>query len=726
MKLESTIRERLLNNNPFSFNAVGDPRENDFPDVEGIDQTVTRSIIQLIAQKQKQPRIPLAATVLGEAGSGKTHMIGRLIRAGSKGDVPFSFAYIRPFIDPHRAFRYLLQEIVSNLTRTSSSREKHRQIEYVCGQIFAQVLFKVAKRNSDNKIFNLAKKCQKEPLKALELSMSSKTRESAVRSTKKFLKDNHDDLNLFFLDVLLQYFFYEEKRDAARRWLMGRTIDEEDCELLGIRDDRSKQTPESLEDEACQILSSLDLILHVYGDRPLIVFFDQLENLTSKEQLKKFNHLIWFLSATTQAMMPIAFFRGLDWEKRFETSIDDFTIRRLKNNMFPLQGCTQDQAQAIIKSRLDTVLADLELPDPLYPFYPLCAEEFDKKINKNIKWPSRVINRANQMLYSLLIEKAPPIISPDKILVSAFTNKISNILAEFNQFEPDEGRLTLALHLYLNNRPENAGYTVKQLNESLEKIKYIDLVGSLHSVDGSTYQVAFLVDVELHFRTVGASLRKGITLMQKSKTNRALFIRDMRGPFPELPKWPATNQRLQELEDAGGSKIFLDKEAAAHWYALALLKFDIEAGDVSCEDGTSITRSQFNAFIQDWLNGKDYPAFAQLDNYLKAIPTPGKERNLGNSQPTSTTSPEQAPPKKTPSVTPVNPPVTKPSPEEIAKMADKILKQVPVRMLKADLLVDKLSEKHPISTDNLLLLLEDYHEQFTLIRAIDHTIIKLN
>lgn len=53
MKLEATIRERLLNNNPFAFNAVGDPRENDFPDIEGIDQMVTRSIIQLIAQKQK-------------------------------------------------------------------------------------------------------------------------------------------------------------------------------------------------------------------------------------------------------------------------------------------------------------------------------------------------------------------------------------------------------------------------------------------------------------------------------------------------------------------------------------------------------------------------------------------------------------------------------------------------------------------------------------------------
>ena len=222
--------------------------------------------------------------------------------------------------------------------------------------------------------------------------------------------------------------------------------------------------------------------------------------------------------------------------------------------------------------------------------------------------------------------------------------------------------------------------------------------------------MAFLIDVELHYNAVGASLRKGMGLMQKNTANRALFIRDMRCPFHGPSRWKATNQRLEEFEQAGGSKIFLDKEAAAHWYALALLKFDVEAGDVSLDDGSSITTAQLNTFIRDWLNGKDYPAFAQLDDYLRTIPVPLKRSDPPFPEPTP----------------PVIPPVRVPRPEEIAKVAGEVLKQVPVRMLKADLLVDKLSEKHPISTANLLLLLEDYHEQFTLIRAIDHTIIKLN
>ncbi|WP_446009525.1 hypothetical protein [Candidatus Electrothrix sp.] len=397
-------------------------------------------------------------------------------------------------------------------------------------------------------------------------------------------------------------------------------------------------------------------------------------------------------------MMPIAFFRGDEWADNFKVSLDNPVITRLEGNMFWLKGCTQDQAQAIIASRLDMALSGIQRPDPLYPF-SLDAKEFARVIDQRVKWPRQVINRANNMLYSLIIENPPPDIPPDEILASTFTNKISKILANFDQFEPDEGRLTLALQIYLSNRPDNAGYSLEQLEESSEKIKYIDLTGRLRTADDSPCQeAAFLIDVALHHKAVGASLRNGIAFMKKHGTNRALFIRDMRCPFPELPKWPSTNQQLQALEDAGGFRISLDKEAAAHWYALALLKFDIRAGDVCLNDGTSITIDQFNAFIRDRLNGNDYPAFAQLDDYLKAIPAPDENTD--------------------------KPPVESPA-KDIVWMAGQVLKQVPVRMLKADLLVDKLSEKHPISTDNLLLLLEDHHEQFTLIRAMDHTIIKL-
>ena len=341
MQVDPTTRERLLQNNPFSFSAAGDPRENEYPDVEGVDQAVTRSIMQLIEQKQKNPGTPRAAAVLGETGSGKTHMIGRLIRTGSKGKPAFSFAYIRPFIDPNRGFRYLLKEIVSNLNSKSFVRDEYSQIEYVCGKILTHVLIEAARRSSDKKVDSIAKTCQKDPVQALKLHMKPKTREAVFRFTKKFLKESHDELDASFLHVLLQYFFYEEKRSAARRWLMGKAIDQEDCNVLEVQDYRSKQPPEALEDEAHQILLSLDLILNHYGDRPLIVFFDQLENLTTKEQLEKFNQLLWFFSDRTRTMMPIAFFRGDEWADNFKVSLDNPIITRLEGHMFWLKGYTQ-------------------------------------------------------------------------------------------------------------------------------------------------------------------------------------------------------------------------------------------------------------------------------------------------------------------------------------------------------------------------------------------------
>ena len=78
---------------------------------------------------------------------------------------------------------------------------------------------------------------------------------------------------------------------------------------LGVHD-RSNRAPEALEDEARKIILSLDEILLEYGDRPIVIFFDQLEGLHGQKVLEKFQDMLQVLTDRTRAMMPMAFFRG--------------------------------------------------------------------------------------------------------------------------------------------------------------------------------------------------------------------------------------------------------------------------------------------------------------------------------------------------------------------------------------------------------------------------------
>ncbi len=314
MPIDPVIRQRLIENNPFSSNAAGDPMENSFPDVESVDRQVTQGIIRVIDQKCKQPGIPRAAAVLGETGSGKTHLIARLIRIGDRRETPFPFAYMRPFIDPNRAFRYLLREIVGNLSTVSLVARQCTQFGYFCGKILAGALIDLATQQNNADMLAFGHELDHIPYIGLKMRIKPMTQRKLTPQVKNFLLNSHASLNTNFVNVLTQYLLVADKRPAALRWMMGKMIDRQDCELLGVPD-RTGLGVDVLENEAQQILQCLNVVLESYGDHPLVIFFDQLENLDSRELLFKFRQLSWYISDVPPAMMQIAFFSGIEFDK---------------------------------------------------------------------------------------------------------------------------------------------------------------------------------------------------------------------------------------------------------------------------------------------------------------------------------------------------------------------------------------------------------------------------
>ena len=356
------------------------------------------------------------------------------------------------------------------------------------------------------------------------------------------------------------------------------------------------------------------------------------------------------------------------------------------------KGVLGAEAMKLIELRLDMTLADMKRPNPLYPFVPDHQKELDMILRAKYILPRQVVVRANRLLTeicSIVREET----GDDQIIQNAWKARYEEILANIDKYEPDEGRLTLALELYLKNRPEDAAYRMPDLERTAENVRYLDLQGEVRPKDGRPVKVAILIDVERHFATVGASLRRGVDFLAKKGVRQALFVRDMRAPFPEPPRWPATNKQLEAFRNTGGQTLFLEDKDAAYWYALALLSFAVDAGDVTRDDGTPLERTHLDAFLAGHVSGQTHPAFKGVDDYL------------GRSERAKTVDDTGG----------------------LVDLTTEILKKMPAKLMKAELLLNHLRKrtKGDIPLEALLPALKKHDDRFSIIPAKDGVIVKL-
>lgn len=606
------IIEILKEKQPFASSSAGSPWEGRYPDVPGLGDAVFEGVGQLIQMKAKNPGTPCSGLVLGEAGSGKTHLIGRLFDYAQNKHQPYSCAYIQPIIDPHKAFRCLLREIVTCLVLERGHGVC--QLDKIIAGIFTHVLKEMAKNTPT--LLHVACKIQKNPINALKLKTAKK--KEWIKATKSFLNNRHPDLAPEFVSVLVQYLFFSDRRNAAKNWLKGYAIDEDDLKLLNVHD-RSGSDVAALENEAHEIIQSLDSLLVHYSRRPLVVFFDQLENLKTDDLVQKLCQLIYFLGDQCRTMLPVAFFREVEWKKEYAPRMNQSCVQRLEANQMHILGASKKQAVELVKSRLNHVLGETPRPDDLYPFYPDHKGAFDQIFTYGEIFPRRVLIRSKNLLQEIVTGKPFKQTDSIQILSDAFESRHQEILAQFNEHAPDEGRLTLALEQYLENRPENGAYGFANLEWSSAKVKYIDLRGDLIQGGQTVAETVFMVDVELHHRSAGASLDRGIHHLESKKNKgRALYIRDKRCKFPE--SWTVNHQKLETLRQLKGGAIFLNDKQAARWYALARLKQDVEAGDVSDYDGNMIGSDAYCRFVRERVNGEAFPSFKPIDAYFEGMP----------------------------------------------------------------------------------------------------------
>lgn len=138
-EIPAEMRNRLKAMNPFTSSSVSDPWEYHYPDIDSINGAASEGIYHLIGQKSDSPRLPCAGLIFGETGSGKTHLIRRILKRGTASARPFPLAYIQPIEDPGQTYRYLLREVIVNLCYPAGSGGETTQLDRIVGKLIQEV-----------------------------------------------------------------------------------------------------------------------------------------------------------------------------------------------------------------------------------------------------------------------------------------------------------------------------------------------------------------------------------------------------------------------------------------------------------------------------------------------------------------------------------------------------------------------------------------------------------
>ena len=210
--------------NPFSNSRVDTPFQS-FPDIENIYQNEYEIILNSLESiKNDENHQSKGVVVLGDAGSGKTHLIMRLAKQRLENNRLF---FIRQPNNPDAVLYHIYNRMLESFFEKVSSC-RYTQLELLL----------------------------------------AKTLSSIVMDT--------------ILKGLIKFCTYRDpnRKEIIKRWLVTGSGDKEDIKSVGLETWADKISYEDFALEAISTFAKLSLV-----DEPLILVFDQLEGLKNKEDI---------------------------------------------------------------------------------------------------------------------------------------------------------------------------------------------------------------------------------------------------------------------------------------------------------------------------------------------------------------------------------------------------------------------------------------------------------
>jgi hypothetical protein len=362
--------------NPFDNVIVSEPRRIEKP-VSGLNDLSLAELVNPFQglEKGEIPRNAKVGSALfvisPEPGYGKSHLIGRLFKT-LQGRA--TLVYLRPFTNPASCWKSILLKMVQEMEFPESAETEfcsegdYTQLEGLAHGILKNVVIHGV-QNGTIKTRNkgvLLEYFQK--VSVLELRKSKKwstwvnERVSSLASRLNMrLRSAGIRLNASagsWLGVLGNYAYSPkdyDTRQACLDWLRGGSIDEDQAQLIHISKADRPSAELALNDvnELCKE-RIMDLCCLAGFYRPFLFCFDQTETYAvDPVNAQTFGLVVQSMVDDCLNQMTVITANQVPWLKTIQPHWQEAHIHRLRQPKIELESLTEQQAEELLKHRLE-------------------------------------------------------------------------------------------------------------------------------------------------------------------------------------------------------------------------------------------------------------------------------------------------------------------------------------------------------------------------------------
>lgn len=385
---ENRYRPILLNDPPQLLDRVNTPWDT-LPDLESYNGRVFNRIVRALrsltpASSQQPPRLSEGLLILGEAGTGKTHLLMRVAKNLCKTN---HILFVRRPNNEEAVAQHVWKNIVDSLAQKLPATDGERsQLDDLLAHVFSKVLIPVFEEDiRAGKNTPLRRrwidKLSRDPYSLFHMLGSGEQRQKNLniirKRTLKFLRDNSPNVDQHIAGVLITYCLVadQDRKRVLLNWLAGQDLDPSEAQNLGLPASwvpTGDETPEvavwqQREEIALRAISSIGHLSTYY--QPLILAFDQLEGLRDQERLTRRwgDVLREVFTMSPNYLILTCVFPSL-WREWFSNVLDRSVLERIAQQQVTLDQFGPEHGMQMLAIHLRESFRKHHLPNEIFPF----------------------------------------------------------------------------------------------------------------------------------------------------------------------------------------------------------------------------------------------------------------------------------------------------------------------------------------------------------------------
>ncbi|MFM2063901.1 MAG: hypothetical protein RLZZ507_3572 [Cyanobacteriota bacterium] len=346
--------------NPFSSSRVDTPFQNhpDYPDTYHQQFQILQTALNNI--KLDPNYQSKGVVVIGEPGTGKTHLMMRLAHERLSSN---RLLFIRQPNNAQSILYHIYSRILESLVEKVGNLN---QLDSLMINTFRKIVSLPDRevKQKDIDILKALYDLEDNDINALGKENTQRKREywEYIEKTINEWWMNNYAAGSFALSIIkgmVKYCSYTkyDYRNITTRWLAGNMLTEEEAEKVGLPNWGEEISKEAFSLEAISVLGKLSTL-----DEPLIIIFDQLEGLGlphNQDILWNFGEAIKEIFTHVPNSLIILNLFPDRWEK-LQTTFDQSIIGRISQYQVALRQPTEAEIKAILQVKMQTLDISLE------------------------------------------------------------------------------------------------------------------------------------------------------------------------------------------------------------------------------------------------------------------------------------------------------------------------------------------------------------------------------